>query len=191
MRRSAIIVLLFVSSCMLWASCTRHLLVQVEKNDLSKLPGFVSIGQESLKFKAKLSIYDISLTGILATKKADGENILVSFVNEFGVKYFDARINNSKPEMLYCVKKLDKKILTNVVLHDLAVMFLPSVVENVGARTLELGKFSYEYSQEPGGIKQVSEYDSNKVISTFSMEPNGRLKVVHDKPKMSLLLKPI
>jgi len=165
------------------------MLVQVKKYDYSELPQLISQQNEALKFKTNLKIYDISLSGILVTKNQSDNNVLVSFVNEFGVKYFDARINDSKPEMLYCVKQLDKEILTNVLLHDLAVLFLPLAEEQT--ENVELGKFNYSYIRNKNDLLKVEEFNKNKKVSTISVEKGGEISISHTAPQMMLVLKPI
>jgi len=166
------------------------MLVQVKKHDYSELPQFFPKQESALKFKTKLEIYDVVLSGILVTKHESDKSVLVSFVNEFGIKYFDARINNSKPEMLYCVKQLDKKIVTNVLLHDLAILFLPAA-EKQSLDNVELGKFVYRYTQNSSNLIEVEEYNRNKKISTISGEKGGELSIAHTTPKIVLVLKPI
>ncbi len=166
------------------------MLVQVKKHDYSALPQLFPKQEKALKFKTKLEIYDVALSGILVAKPESEKSVLVSFVNEFGIKYFDARINNSKPEMLYCVKQLNKKIITNVLLHDLAVLFLSSA-EKQSAENVELGKFVYRYKQNNNNLIEVEEFKKNKKISTILMENNGEVSIRHATPKMALVLKPI
>lgn len=166
------------------------MLVQVKKHDYSEFPQFFPKQEKALKFKTKLEIYDVSLTGILVVKRESDKSVLVSFVNEFGIKYFDARINNLKPEMIYCVNKLDKKIITNVLLHDLAVLFLPAA-EKHSAENVELGKFVYRYTQNNSNLLEVDEFNKNKKTSTILMENNGEVSIRHTAPKMALVLKPI
>ncbi len=190
MNLSRIVVFLFASSFFLCASCTRSMLVQVTKNDYTSLPALIQDSQQPLKFKTTLKIYEVSLTGIMVTKMISDE-YRISFMNEFGVKYFDARISETDAEMLYCVKQLDKKILSNVLLHDLAVMLLPSSGKSITEDTFTLGKFNYKYIQEDGLFKQIQEYKKNKVVSTFSKTGGGEIGVEHTQPRMSLILKPI
>lgn len=166
------------------------MLVQVSKHDYCELLQFVEKSTKALKFKANLQIYDVSLSGILVAKSDTNKTVLVSFVNEFGIKYFDARITNSNPEMLYCVKQLDKKILTNVLLHDLAVLFLAES-EKQNPDSIELGKYTYRYIQNNSKLLQVEEISKNKKISTFTKAHNEEIVVNHTSPKISLSLKPI
>lgn len=183
--------ILFIS-CFVFVSCTQSMLVQVKKYNYSDLPQISSaLNQSTQKYKTNLTIYGISLTGILVAKKESSESILVSFVNEFGVKYFDARLNNSNPEMLYCMKQLDKKVLTNVLLHDLAVFFIPSATQNSMGDTFELGKYNYNYNHNENGTLIVDEYKNNNKISAFSVTNNGEIEITHLKPDLSISLKPI
>ena len=69
------------------------MLVQVTKNDYAVLPALIQDSQQPLKFKTTLKIYEISLTGITVAKMISDE-YRVSFMNEFGLKYFDARSYN-------------------------------------------------------------------------------------------------
>jgi len=190
MNRSRIVVFLFASSFLLCASCTRSMLVQVTTNDYAGLPALVQHSQQPLKFKTTLKIYEISLTGITVAKMISDE-YRVSFMNEFGLKYFDARISENEAEMLYCVKRLDKKILSNVLLHDFAVLLLPSSGKSIAEDSYKLGKFNYKYIQEEGLSEQIQEYKKNKVVSTFSKTSGGEISVEHIRPRMSLILKPI
>jgi len=190
MNRSRIVVFLFASSFLLCASCTRSMLVQVTKNDYAVLPALIQDSQQPLKFKTTLKIYEVSLTGIMVAKMISDE-YRISFMNEFGVKYFDARISETEAEMLYCVKQLDKKILSNVLLHDFAVLLLPSSDKNITEDTYKLGKFNYNYIQKEGLPEQIQEYKKNKVVSTFSRTGGGEINVEHTQPRMSLVLKPI
>jgi hypothetical protein len=185
-----IAVLIFISIVFPGTSCTNRMHRQISMNDYTSLPTLLANSQQPLKFKTKLKIYKVSLSGILVAKKIM-EEYRISFINEFGVKYFDARIGVTEIEMLYCIKQLDKKIFTNILLHDLAVLFLPSSGENISEKPYQLGKYSYAYIQNDSITKQINEYKKNKIISTFSRTNDGEITVEHTMPEMSLNLKPI
>lgn len=165
------------------------MLVQVKKYDYSQFPQLVSSKNEVLKFKAKLDIYDVSLSGIMVVKKEVDGGVLVSFVNEFGIKYFDAQINSNKAQMLYCVKQLDKKIVTNILLHDLTLLFLPAATKH-NLEAIQLGKFEYRFIETESEL-QVNEFNKNKMLSIILMEKEGGFAISHSSPKMTLSLKPL
>lgn len=184
--------LILAISCLVLASCNQSMLVQVKKYNYSDLPQISSsLNQNTQKFKTNLTIYGIALTGILVVKKESSESILVSFVNEFGIKYFDARINNSNPEILYCIKQLDKKLVTNVLVHDFAVLFLSEAELNRSVEIFELGKLHYQFNQNENGTLKVEEYRKSNKISEFIVIKNGDIEVKHKKPEMSISLKHI
>jgi len=182
--------LILIISCFAFTSCTHTLLLQVKKYNYSDLPQIIPDQFNNTKrYKTTLGIYDVELTGILVVKAESSENILVSFVNEFGIKYFDARITNSNPSMLFCVKQLKKKIVTNVLLHNMALLFLPSA-QHISEKHIRLGGFEYRYKRNKDSMKVV-EFRNNNQISELNVFSSGNIEVLHTKPKMSLFLKPI
>lgn len=151
----------------------------------------VCSSRSPIKLKTELHVYDVSLTGIMVVKKGTDGALLVSFVNEFGLKYFDAILKGSDTQMLYCIKQLDKKILTNVLLHDLSVLFLSSVNHEVSNAKFQLGKYTYNYSMKEDGTKQINEYNRKEIISVFLYKKGGTFEVTHTNMKISMNLKPI
>lgn len=189
MRPLRIVFLVLATSFVLLSGCTKSLLLQVNSYDYTQLPYFLDLEKTSHKFKAELHIYDISLSGIMVAKRNENADILVSFVNEFGIKYFDAHLGKNNAEMIYCVKQLDKKIITNLLLHDLVLLFVPaSHQQNIDE--IELGNFTYKYTNAEPTL-QLEEFAKNKRISTITLHCEGELSIKHTKPKVALILKPL
>ncbi len=186
MSRLRLVCLIFIS--LFLGSCMQGLL-QIEKQDFASLPSLISLSETSLKFKAELTIYDISLSGIMIAKKGNKGDVFVTFVNEFGLKYFDAHLDAPDTKMIYCIKPLDKRKFTNVVLHDLSIFFLPSANEGANKKNYSLNNFSYHYSKLENKKEQIEEYKKKKLVSIYLQESNEEYKVTHPDIRIKISLK--
>lgn len=190
MSLSRIIVFLLINVVFQGTSCTNSMLRQVSKNEYTRLPSLMASSQHPLKFKTKLKIYEVSLSGILVAKKIRDE-YRISFINEFGVKYFDACISEAEIKMIYCIKQLDKRVFTNVLLHDLAILLLPSSVGDASGNIYPIENYTYHYTRNEGTAEHIQEYKRNKIATVFSRTTDGEISVEHKRFPMSLNLKPI
>lgn len=187
MSQSKIACLIFVS--LLLQSCMHGLLVQTKTQDYASLPALIHFSKSPEKFKAEVHVYDISLTGILVAKKINDGEVLVTFINEFGLKYFDARLKGPETEMTYCIKPLDKKIITNTLLHDLSVFFIPSSNKVTEKGLYALKNFSYQISDLQNNEQQVKEFNKKKLVSIYLQKSEEEYHISHPGIRIEISLK--
>lgn len=92
----------------------------VHNNCLSTLkPKF-----ESVLFNTQVDITSHHLSGLLLMKKMQGDTTRVVFTNEMGIKYFDFEFTTNNFRVVYCMRKLNKKIIINQLKKNFSLILM-------------------------------------------------------------------
>jgi hypothetical protein len=75
------------------------------------------------KLKTKITYKTTEISGILICKKINDSTLAGGFINEFGIKWFDFTISESRAKLGYLFKSLDKWYLRRTFETDLHFLF--------------------------------------------------------------------
>ncbi len=161
-------------------------------------------------FKAEMSIYDNSLSGLIIIKRT-GETFRAVFVSEIGIKYFDIEIGSNETNdftVHYILEMLNRKQITAFI-EDTFRMLTMSFGETKKESSFlcdgsgnmvviiktENGKFRYDYHPNFGQVGMMIHYGFlKKEISRLELSDYDYLAsslIVATRKKMQLKLKRI
>jgi len=79
---------------------------------------------ETVLFNTQVDITSHHLSGLLLIKKMQGDTTRVVFTNEMGLKYFDFEFTTNNFKVIYCMKKLNKKIIINQLKKNFSLILM-------------------------------------------------------------------
>ena len=66
---------------------------------------------KSVLFNTQVDILNHHLSGLLLMKQLNNDTTRIVFTNEMGLKYFDFEFTSNDFNVIYCMKKLNRKIV--------------------------------------------------------------------------------
>lgn len=79
---------------------------------------------ESVLYNTQVDITSHHLSGLLLMKKLEGDTTRVVFTNEMGLKYFDFEFTTNNFKVIYCMRKLNKKIIINQLKKNFSLILM-------------------------------------------------------------------
>jgi len=131
-------------------------------------------------YKTGVSAYGHYLSGLLLIKTGKAEDTRLIFTTETGIKLFDFEFVGDAFINHYCMKKLNKKVVVNLLKQDLALMLGRGVVGKQGKISLNDSAGTNSISIQKG--KEARFYSVSKDVAllqkvkTFSLK--GKEKVL-------------
>ena len=179
--------ILLLSSLFLMVACSQKTANSISQNSnnnncLSTLkPQF-----ESVLFNTQVDITKHHLSGLLLIKKMQDDTTRVVFTNEMGLKFFDFQFTTNNFKVIYCIKKLNKKIVLNQLQKNFSLILMNN--NNINAYQLTKSDTTNYYKLD--GKKEQTYYitdtdcstikrietangDKKKIIISFDENKNG------------------
>lgn len=152
-------------------------------------------------YKANIEAFGNSFSGILIIKKLGDEHHRIAFTTEMGNKIFDFSFKDDDFKVNHILKKVNKKILINVLKNDFRVLvkeklFIERVFQkdsNFIYKTRFWNKNYYHFLSEEKLKKVVrTNKGKEKVAFTFSeINDNiaNEIEILHQNISLKILLK--
>ena len=179
--------ILLLSSIILLFGCshkTSNSLVNtsVNNNCLNTLkPKF-----ESVLYNTQVDIMKHHLSGLLLMKKMQGDTTRIVFTNEMGLKFFDFQFATNDFKVIYCMKKLNKKIVINQLQKNFSLILMNksdlnayelNKTDSVKQYKLNAEKEQIYYLTDLNCSRisriETADKEKKKIIITLNSEKNG------------------
>jgi hypothetical protein len=121
-------------SISLIASCTSGKVTTTENEQTN--PVILVKPGEVKKFKMQIDFPQAQLSGILIAKNGN-DTILGAFVNEFGIKVFEFRVNLNQAKVQHLPGSMDKWYIRKTLSDDLSYIFSPYGQMSKNADTIQ------------------------------------------------------
>ncbi|TYA73960.1 hypothetical protein [Seonamhaeicola marinus] len=181
-----------------------------KKQDFNALPvtkstvinPYFSNQKKDYVYKASINVYNNNFGGLLIIKKIDNAHTRVVFTTEMGNKLFDFSYINDDFKVNYCLKKLNKKILINILRKDFRALIKENntVIEQFSKENRTLYKTTIYgnkyYYYETNTLNSIVREGNGKekVIITFDDVKNNhsnKILIKHNNIKLNINLKSI
>lgn len=96
----------------------------VQEMQMAENPYFSDHNRDYL-YKADISVYGKSLSGVLAIKRRNDTLWRAAFMSEFGGTLLDISFSKTSFKLNYGIKKLDKKYIITTLVEDFRLLVLP------------------------------------------------------------------
>ncbi|MFN8283429.1 MAG: hypothetical protein U0U67_09465 [Chitinophagales bacterium] len=140
---------------------------------------------QSVLYNTQVNVVGNHLSGLLLVKKMSADTTRILFTSETGIKFFDFELTNNTFAIKYCIKKLNKKVVTTQLqkVFRLILMnygnidnYLEVEPDSLNNYRLENGKENVIYST----LKNCSEL---KHIETSSNKHKPKISITLDGAK--------
>ncbi len=118
---------------------------------------------KSVLFNTQVDILNHHLSGLLLMKQLNNDTTRIVFTNEMGLKYFDFEFTSNDFKVIYCIKKLNRKILLN----QLQKIFNLVLMNNNDLNGFQLAKSDSEKSYVLDNHKEQTYYITDTHCSTI------------------------
>lgn len=115
----------------------------------------------SVLFNTQVDILNHHLSGLLLIKQLNNDTTRIVFTNEMGLKYFDFEFTSNDFKVIYCIKKLNRKIL----LKQLQKIFNLVLMNNTDLNGFQLVKSGSEDSFLLDNQKEQTYYITDTLCS--------------------------
>lgn len=112
-------------------------------------------------FNTQVDILNHHLSGLLLMKQLNNDTTRIVFTNEMGLKYFDFEFTSNDFKVIYCIKKLNRKIL----LKQLQKIFNLVLMNNTELNGFQLVKSGSEDSFMLDNQKEQTYYITDTLCS--------------------------
>lgn len=186
MQASLTKLLILISSCVFFASCTtpKHL-VPLSKGKTSTLTkeNFSPIFKDKFKsflFKTTLSYGDkFEQGGLLALKQLSEGNYRTIFMTKFGMTLFDFEFGDNGFIVHKVLEQMDRKVFLKIIEQDMEMLLSRGVLGNQATR--------FEKGQSPNETV-VFKTKLNKKTHFFVQEEKNKITEIHQNRAVSILL---
>ncbi|MCK9616565.1 MAG: hypothetical protein M0R21_01880 [Lentimicrobiaceae bacterium] len=118
----ALISIFLITSCI--PAAYRHLSREtIPKTQRTEFPVIFPDTFTKAVYRTSLSFFGNSLSGISFIKKMPDSSYRVVFTNEMGIKFFDLAFCGKNFKVMYCMPKLNRKIVIKLLRNDLQMLF--------------------------------------------------------------------
>lgn len=98
---------------LLISSCTSKMPMQFTKTRLANTClQQLKPNIQSVIYNTQVNVVGNHLSGLLLVKKMGNDTTRILFTSETGIKFFDFQLTNSDFKVMFCIKKLNKKVVT-------------------------------------------------------------------------------
>lgn len=120
---------LLISMLLLFCSCrTLHHCnlqkIDEQQTDINQLNSCFKNNFSKVLFKSEIIIYKNRLSGLIFIKLMPDNSYRINFITELGLKIFDFEIKGENFKVVYCIEKINKKKLIQVLKEDFTLMLL-------------------------------------------------------------------
>lgn len=152
-------------------------------------------------YKANIEAFGNSFSGIFIVKKLGEHDHRIAFTTEMGNKIFDFSFQGTNFKVNHILKKLDKKIITNVLKNDFKVLITrnPSVEKTFGKnqkriyKTVINSKKYYYFVSNDSLIQTYRVHNGKEKVKFIFSEINENLanniQILHQNLKLNIILK--
>jgi hypothetical protein len=158
---------LFLSIILFLASCSHKTAKEIAVNNtpnncLQQLkPEF-----KSVIYNTQVNVVGNHLSGLLLIKQMPGDTTRILFTSETGIKFFDFQLTNTDFKVVYCIKKLNKKIITTQLqkIFRLVLMNYGNLNNYTSNGTDSLQLYSWKNK------KEIINYSTNNCTEVVQIE---------------------
>ena len=178
-------------------------LSEVELNQRVITNSYFSDAAKDYIYKANIEAFDNSFGGIFIVKKLGKDNHRIVFTTEMGNKIFDFTFQGDDFKVNHIIKKMDRKILINILKNDFRVLIKESLsvektfkkgLNSIYKTNLDTKNYYHFSSKEHlNKIVRVSR-DKEKVEFTFSEISDNiakKIEIAHKNFNLTIHLKAI
>lgn len=182
-----------------------------KKNGLSEVNSSQSIIKNSYFsddakdyiYKANIEAFGNSFSGICIVKKLGEDHHRIAFTTEIGNKIFDFTFQEENFTVNHILKKIDKRILINILKNDLKVLIKenPSVKRTFqkGSKSIyktQIGNKKYYHFITKENLTKVARVGNGKekvklIFSEISDNIARHIQISHQNFKLTIVLKAI
>ncbi len=155
-------------------------------------------------FKSEISIYKNRLSGLIFIKLMPDSSYRINFITELGLKIFDFEIKGENFKVVYCIEKMNRKKLIQILKEDFTLMLLENKLnskavlykntktqENVFRFHNKNGYYYYYVDSNAMTLDKIesSNFLSRKLEISFSDFKNNfpsKIDIKHDHIKLNL-----
>lgn len=116
---------------------------------------------KSVLFNTQVDILNHHLSGLLLMKQLNNDTTRIVFTNEMGLKYFDFEFTSNDFNVIYCMKKLNRKI----VIKQLQKIFNLVLMNNTDLNGFQLIKSGSEKLYVLDSPKEQTYYITDTLCS--------------------------
>lgn len=198
---------LFSSLIVLFLGCTPYpkKLGYTPSKTESKTPGnlYFSDFQKDYIYKANISAFNNQFSGILIIKRIDENKHRIAFTTELGNTIFDFSISDESFEVNHILRKMDRKLLLNVLEKDFRTLIKENISstetykkENTKLLKTKIDSKYHYYNFEKDTLKSIARVGSQKekVVITFSEISKNlarHIQILHKNIKLTISLQAI
>ncbi len=126
---------LFISILLLLCSCRtiRHSnlqKVEEQKIEVAQLNSCFKNNFTKVLFKSEINIYKNHISGLTLIKLMPDNSYRINFITELGLKIFDFEIKGENFKVIYCIEKMNKKKLIQILKEDFTLLLLENKLNN-------------------------------------------------------------
>ena len=127
--------LILISILLLFVSCRaiKHCnlkKVEEQQTDIAQLHSCFKNNFTKVLFKSTIDIYNNHLGGLILIKLMPDSSYRVNFITELGLKIFDFEIKGEQFKVVYCLEKMNKKKLIQVLKDDFTLLLLENKLKD-------------------------------------------------------------
>ena len=159
--------------------------------------------QKDYVYKANISAFKNEFSGILVIKKTDENKHRVAFTTELGNTIFDFSIGDDSFEVNHILKKMDRKLLLNVLEQDFRTLIKEHIAftetykkENTKLLKAKIGTKNHYYNFKKDTLQSIARVGNQKekVVITFSERSENlarHIQILHKNIKLAISLQAI
>ncbi|MDC6387643.1 hypothetical protein PP182_03050 [Maribacter sp. PR1] len=159
--------------------------------------------QKDYVYKANISAFKNEFSGILVIKKTDENKHRVAFTTELGNTIFDFSIGDDSFEVNHILKKMDRKLLLNVLEQDFRTLIKENIAftetyakENTKLLKAKIGTKNHYYNFKKDTLQSIAKVGNQKeiVVITFSERSENlarHIQILHKNIKLAISLQAI
>ena len=154
-------IMLFIASCSHKASN-----VITESNTSNKCFKELKPAFQSVIYNTQVNVVGNHLSGLLLIKQMSADTTRILFTSETGIKFFDFQLTNTDFKVVYCIKKLNKKIITTQLqkIFRLVLMNYGNLDNYMSNGTDSLQLYSWKNK------KEIINYSTNNCTEVVQIE---------------------
>jgi hypothetical protein len=177
---SSLIALFFI----IFASCSRDVYSQYEPTEVISAEHFTPVFPDSgtVIYKTGAEFYGHYLSGLLVIKSGEKDNQRILFTTEMGVKLFDFGFEGEKFKVNYCLDKLNKKPVINLLKNDFILMLGKGVIGEKGVKVRERENLVVLKKRKEARFYYLSERENlPEEVKTYSLKGKEKVVIIFER----------
>lgn len=181
---------LFLACILFFSSCKKDyyasLVGQEQKVMVSDLQKPIPADTTCI-YKTGVDAYGQYLSGLLIIKSLKEDNYRLVFTTEMGLKLFDFEFKDEEFVVHYCMEKLNKKPVLNLLEKDFSLMLAREVLGDKEVKKVQnQDKIEYHWKAE-NEIRTYYTFQSGRTYAVIARSPKGNVKVSIDYQSGALI----